>query len=221
VTKFLTTAAMALAMAAVAVCADAQPNNNNNNKGQHAGAPGGQQTGGGKGQQRGGGPAGGQRGGGPAGGQHTTTQTVTHTNTQTFTGTGGQHGGPPAGGQHFGGPPAGRGGPAGMGFQAHGLRPQDHGRVTFRVGLFAPMVVVSQRYHAPPPAYPGGWYYRGWGYGDYLPFGWFTPGFYLGWANYGLPPPPIGCEWVREGQDAVLVDVWTGQVLSVYRGVFW
>jgi Ni/Co efflux regulator RcnB len=33
--------------------------------------------------------------------------------------------------------------------------------------------------------------------------------------------PPVGCEWIRVGDDAVLVDVWSGQVLSVYYDLFW
>jgi Ni/Co efflux regulator RcnB len=55
----------------------------------------------------------------------------------------------------------------------------------------------------------------------FLPFGWYQPDYYLDWAGFGLPAPPIGCEWVREGADAVLVDVYTGEILSVYQGVFY
>jgi hypothetical protein len=36
-----------------------------------------------------------------------------------------------------------------------------------------------------------------------------------------LPARRSGCEWVREGSDAVLVNIWTGEVLSVASGVFW
>ena len=72
-----------------------------------------------------------------------------------------------------------------------------------------------------PYAYPHGWYAYDWEYGDFLPSGWFAPTYYLNWGYYGLPAPPIGCEWVREGNDALLVDVWTGEVLSIYRGIFY
>ena len=88
--------------------------------------------------------------------------------------------------------------------------------------------IVARSYRAPARfrfggyrSYPTGWGFRAWNYGDFLPWGWFAPQYYLSWSDYGLPPPPIGCEWVAEGPDAVLVDVWTGQVLSVYRGVFY
>jgi Ni/Co efflux regulator RcnB len=79
----------------------------------------------------------------------------------------------------------------------------------------------QRRFHFAGGGYPGGWYARTWGYGDYLPVGWFTPDFYLDFGYYGLPEPPVGCEWVREGPDAVLVDVWTGEVLSVDSGIFY
>ena len=72
-----------------------------------------------------------------------------------------------------------------------------------------------------PYRYPGGWYARSWSYGDFLPYGWFNGYYYLNAAAYGLPYPPIGCEWVRVGQDALLVDVWTGRVVAVYYGLFW
>jgi Ni/Co efflux regulator RcnB len=66
------------------------------------------------------------------------------------------------------------------------------------------------------------------GYG-YQPFGigyqlmpayygqnyWFDPGL------YGLPYPPPGTQWVRYWNDALLVDVYTGQVVDVIRNFFW
>lgn len=62
---------------------------------------------------------------------------------------------------------------------------------------------------------------RSWSFGDYLPGGWYSTSYYLDWFRYGLPNPPIGCEWVRVGDNAILVDVWSGQVLSVYYDLFW
>lgn len=62
---------------------------------------------------------------------------------------------------------------------------------------------------------------RAWSFGDYLPYGWYSPSYYLDAWRYGLPQPPIGCEWVRVGDNALLVDVWSGQVLSVYYDLFW
>jgi Ni/Co efflux regulator RcnB len=106
-------------------------------------------------------------------------------------------------------------------FRSHAPRAADRGRAYYSAGAFQREVRPSFRFHATFNAYPGGWYERSWNYGDVLPFGWFAPAYYLSWASYQLPGPPIGCEWVREGHDAVLVNVWTGDVLSVYRGIFW
>ena len=60
-----------------------------------------------------------------------------------------------------------------------------------------------------------------WSFGDYLPGGWYGQSYYLDAYEYGLPYPPAGCEWVRVGDDAILVDVWSGQVLSVMYDLFW
>jgi Ni/Co efflux regulator RcnB len=119
------------------------------------------------------------------------------------------------GGQHF----QGRGG---FGFENHALRGRDQGRSWFNGNEFAHQYRAERRFHfGGYGAYPRGWFARTWYFGDFLPGGWYGSDYYLDWAEYGLPPPPIGCEWIAEGPDAVLVDVWTGEVLSVYRGVFW
>jgi len=88
-------------------------------------------------------------------------------------------------------------------------------------GYYRPSFRSIQRYRAPAYRYPSGWYARTWSFGDYLPYGWYTPSYYLDYWRYALPQPPIGCEWIRVGDDAVLVDVWSGQVLSVYYDLFW
>jgi len=69
---------------------------------------------------------------------------------------------------------------------------------------------------------PQGYYYRHWGYGDRLPNGWFAENYWIGsfWL-YGLTPPPYDYRWVREGPDALLVNVYTGTVVEVEYGVFY
>lgn len=69
---------------------------------------------------------------------------------------------------------------------------------------------------------PTGYYVRIWSYGDYLPRGWYGPNWWLidPWA-YDLPPPPPGFDWVRVGDDALLVDRYTGRIIQVVRDVFW
>ena len=44
--------------------------------------------------------------------------------------------------------------------------------------------------------------------------------FVTDYGKYGLSPPPPGTMWVREGQDAVLVDQKTGAVTLRRSGVF-
>jgi Ni/Co efflux regulator RcnB len=103
----------------------------------------------------------------------------------------------------------------------HELRDRDQGRVWYNARVFPQVFHAGQRYHYRPYIFPSGWYFRAWLYGDYLPDGWYGPDYYLDWSYFDLPPPPIGCEWVREGNDALLVDVWTGEVLSVSHDMFW
>jgi Ni/Co efflux regulator RcnB len=69
---------------------------------------------------------------------------------------------------------------------------------------------------------PFGYYDRYWSYDDYLPWGWYGPRYWIeDWFRYGLPPPPAGYEWVRVGNDAVLVDIFDGRIRSVVRLLFW
>ncbi len=78
------------------------------------------------------------------------------------------------------------------------------------------------RFNAGPFRYPGGWGYRRWGVGAYLPALFLTDAYFLGdWGGYDLGPPPPGCRWVRYGPDALLVNVYTGEVVDVAYGVFW
>jgi Ni/Co efflux regulator RcnB len=66
-----------------------------------------------------------------------------------------------------------------------------------------------------------GYHYRRWGYGDYLPAGWFVAQFWIDdYFDYDLPVPPYGYEWVRSGPDALLVDTYTGEVVEAVYGVF-
>ena len=101
------------------------------------------------------------------------------------------------------------------------FRDRDRGRPQFDQRQFRPAYRAPQRFRAAPYRAPPGFFARSWSYGDRLPWGWFGSSYYLNWGSYGLPLPPIGCEWVRVGSDALLVDIWSGEVLSVYYGLFW
>ena len=240
--RYLTTAAMALVLAASAAGAGAQPSNATDG-GDHAsrgGAPGGQYPGGpAPAAPRAGPPAGPQSGrsiGGPppAGGQGNASQSAHGNYHGPTVGVRGPnpyvppsgfmvgpqgHAGVYGAGAHpgvFNGP--GRGGVPGAN---HPLRGRDSGRAWYNPGVTPPHFTAQRRFHADWSYRPYGWYARSWVYGDFLPAGWFGQAYYLDWNGFGLPAPPIGCEWVREGNDALLVDAWSGQVLSVDYGVFW
>jgi Ni/Co efflux regulator RcnB len=78
------------------------------------------------------------------------------------------------------------------------------------------------RYRIGPYYRPHGWYYRRWVFGDFLPIAFFAETYRLyDYWFYNLPVPPYGCEWVRYGDDALLVDMRTGEVIQVIYGVFY
>jgi Ni/Co efflux regulator RcnB len=103
----------------------------------------------------------------------------------------------------------------------HGYRDRDHGRSWYSAGAYHQHYRAPYRYRAHAYRYPSGYFVRSWAFGEYLPRGWYTPTYYLDWRAFDLPYPPIGCEWVRVGDDALLVDVWTGEILSLYYDIFW
>jgi Ni/Co efflux regulator RcnB len=129
------------------------------------------------------------------------------------------HGGPPGREDHAGPPAAAlRGGPAGAhfaGFRGQGLGPHGPARVFYHGRSFS-------SFRAAPFYYPGGWGYRRWGVGQFLPGLFLNQTYFIGnWGGYGLAPPPPGLQWVRYGPDALLVNVYTGQVVDTVYGVFW
>jgi Ni/Co efflux regulator RcnB len=78
-----------------------------------------------------------------------------------------------------------------------------------------------QSFRAAPFNYPGGYGYRRWGIGQRLPRLFLSPGYFINWGAYDLGPPAPGCEWVRYGPDALMVNNYTGQVVDVAYGVFY
>jgi Ni/Co efflux regulator RcnB len=44
--------------------------------------------------------------------------------------------------------------------------------------------------------------------------------FFPHYVTLGLPHPPGGAQWVRNGPDLVLVDLATGRIIDVAYGVF-
>jgi Ni/Co efflux regulator RcnB len=89
-------------------------------------------------------------------------------------------------------------------------------------GRFPPVFWSQQRFRIGGYRAPHGYYSRAWAFGDFLPRGWYGQDYWLDdFLDYDLPYPPPGFEWVRVGDDAVLVDQYSGQVVQVVRGIFW
>lgn len=75
-----------------------------------------------------------------------------------------------------------------------------------------------------PRAYvrPVGWYPHRWVFGERLPRAFFAPDYFiLDFTAFGLLAPWDGYEWVRYGDDALLIDVETGEVIRVEYDVFY
>jgi Ni/Co efflux regulator RcnB len=80
----------------------------------------------------------------------------------------------------------------------------------------------SHRFHGRPYYAPPGFYAHSWAYGEILPQAWFAPDYVIeDWWDFGLPEPPYGYDWVRVGNDALLVDGYSGQIMQVVRDLFW
>ena len=81
---------------------------------------------------------------------------------------------------------------------------------------------AQRRFNAGSYYRPSGWYYRRWSYGQILPYLFYSQNYWLNdYGYYGLSYPPPGCEWVRYGDDAILVDTDTGEIIQVVYGIFY
>jgi len=88
----------------------------------------------------------------------------------------------------------------------------------FRANIRAP-----HRYRFPRPyVRPVGWYPHRWVFGERLPRAFFVADFFiLDFAAFGLIAPWDGYEWVRYGNDALLIDLTTGEVIRVEYDIFY
>ena len=69
---------------------------------------------------------------------------------------------------------------------------------------------------------PAGFYVHRWTFGERLPIAFYARDYWIAdFALYGLIAPWPGYEWVRVGDDALLVDVETGEVIRVEYGLFY
>jgi len=80
----------------------------------------------------------------------------------------------------------------------------------------------ARRFHVAPYRAPAGFYVHHWIFGEFLPQPYWARDYWLlNFAAYGLPPPPYGAVWVRVGGDALLIDEYSGEVITVEYDVFY
>jgi len=81
---------------------------------------------------------------------------------------------------------------------------------------------APQRFHVGSYVRPSGWYSHRWTFGEFLPSFFFARNYWiLDWGGYGLDDPPPGTIWVRVGDDALLIDEYSGEVIEVAYGIFY
>ncbi|HEY5312659.1 MAG TPA: RcnB family protein [Pirellulales bacterium] len=176
-----------------------------------------------------GGGHGGQQHGG--GGNHATTHSGGH---------GGSHSGvltphlanplatPHGGGDHHDNQHNGTSNP----FGGHGST-HDHGNGVHNNGghshnnafnAFRRAFNAPRHYHYRGGAYrgPSGWAYQRWSIGAFLPALYWSNSYWISDYNYyGLDNAPPGTVWVRYGNDALLIDQDSGEVIQVVYGIFY
>jgi Ni/Co efflux regulator RcnB len=80
---------------------------------------------------------------------------------------------------------------------------------------------ASHRFHNGAYVRPAGWYAHRWVYGERLPVAWYGRSYWIvNFPLFGLIYPPDGYEWIRVGDDALLVDIDTGEIIRVEYAVF-
>lgn len=81
---------------------------------------------------------------------------------------------------------------------------------------------ASRHFHAGGYIRPQGWYPHHWVFGEVLPSLFWARNYWLmDFMDFGLPPPPPYAVWVRYGNDALLIDQDSGEIITVEYGVFY
>lgn len=82
-------------------------------------------------------------------------------------------------------------------------------------------VTSKKRYNAAAFVAPSGFTYRRFQVGEHVPNALLGDSVVLNdYSTYALETPPSGLTWIRDGQDALLVDVRTGEVIQADYDVF-
>ena len=95
-------------------------------------------------------------------------------------------------------------------------------RSTRDFGAFRQNLTASRHFHAGGYNPPHGYSAHRWTYGERLPRDYFAQNYWLlNFGLFGLFAPPDGLVWVRVGDDALLIDEYTGEIIQVDYGVFY
>ena len=107
--------------------------------------------------------------------------------------------------------------------QQHDRTGWDHDRPHWDQHRYPHMFRSHHRFHRGRFFWPRGFGFREFAFGEFLPpIFWTSPDYLIeDWWDYDLPYPPPGYEWVRAGDDALLVDEYDGRIVQVIREIFW
>ncbi len=83
-------------------------------------------------------------------------------------------------------------------------------------------IQAPQKFHSGSYRAPQGYSYRHWSYGETLPRGYYARNYWISdFLTFGLFAPPADLIWVRVGNDALLIDRYSGDIVQVRYGVFY
>lgn len=107
--------------------------------------------------------------------------------------------------------------------QEHDRTGWDHNRPHWQQNRYPHVFRSHHRFHRGRFFWPHGFGFRTFAFGEILPpIFWTSPDYLIeDWWDYDLPYPPPGYEWVRAGDDALLVDEYDGRIVQVIREIFW
>lgn len=90
------------------------------------------------------------------------------------------------------------------------------------VSKFRRNVTADRHFHFRDYHGPADYAYHRWSYGDNLPREYWAQDYWItNFLNFGLDAPPDGYVWVQYGNDALLIDEDTGEVVEVEYGIFY
>ena len=100
-------------------------------------------------------------------------------------------------------------------------RKDEHNRAGPDMSSWHRNLDAPRHYNAGAYRAPSGYAYRRYTYGERLPRAYYEENFWLSdFLSFGLLAPPSGFVWIRYGNDALLVDDETGEIVQVQYNVF-